>query len=40
MEDDWLLVWKQNDYKLTLVLYDTGTHEELFKKKYKLIKKD
>ena len=39
MEDDWLLVWKQNDYKLTLVLYDTGTHLELFHKKYKLIKK-
>ena len=39
MEDDWLLVWKQNDTKLTLVLYNTGTHKELFKKRYKLIKK-
>lgn len=32
IEDDWLLVWKQNDKKLTLILTDTGTHEELFKK--------
>ncbi|MCQ2340153.1 MAG: type II toxin-antitoxin system YafQ family toxin [Paludibacteraceae bacterium] len=39
IEDDWLLIWKQNDEKLTLVFFDTGTHEELFKKKYKLIKK-
>lgn len=39
MEDDWLLVLKQNDDKLTLVFFDTGSHAELFKKKYKLIKK-
>lgn len=31
IEDDWLLIWKQNDKKMTLILTDTGTHEELFK---------
>lgn len=36
IEDDWLLIWKQNDRKLTLVLTDTGTHSELFKKKASL----
>ena len=30
IEDDWLLVWKQNDKHLTLLLTDTGTHKELF----------
>lgn len=39
IEEDWLLIWKQNDNKLTLVLFDTGTHAELFKKRYKLVKK-
>lgn len=33
LEDDWLLVWRQNDKHLTLLLTNTGTHEELFKKK-------
>ena len=33
MEDDWLLIWKQNDNKLTFVFYDTGSHRELFHKK-------
>ncbi len=33
IEDDWLMVWKQNDKLLTLLMTDTGTHEELFKKK-------
>lgn len=32
IEDDWLLVWKQNDYKLTLLLTNTGSHEYLFGK--------
>lgn len=32
IEDDWLLVWKQNDNKLTLLLTNTGSHEYLFKK--------
>lgn len=37
IEDDWLLVWKQNDGKLTLVLTDTGSHEELFRKKFTVV---
>lgn len=27
---DWLLVWEQNDWQLTLLLVDTGTHNDLF----------
>ena len=30
IEDDWLLVWKQNDKKLTLLLTNTGSHDYLF----------
>jgi mRNA interferase YafQ len=30
---DWLLVWIQDDYSLTLVLFDTGTHSHLFNSK-------
>jgi len=30
IEDDWLLIWRQNDNKLTLLLTNTGTHAELF----------
>jgi mRNA interferase YafQ len=30
IEDDWLLVWRQNDNKLTLLLTNTGSHQELF----------
>jgi mRNA interferase YafQ len=26
----WLLVWKQNDTELILLLLDTGTHSDLF----------
>ena len=37
IEDDWLLVWKQNDRKLTLVLTNTGSHEELFRKKFTVV---
>ena len=33
IEDDWLLVWKQNDFKLTLLLTNTGSHKYLFNKK-------
>ena len=39
IEDDWLLIWKQNDRKLSLILTDTGSHDELFKKKYTFTKK-
>ena len=27
---DWLLVWKQNDKELILILVDTGSHSDLF----------
>ncbi|MBQ0142064.1 MAG: type II toxin-antitoxin system YafQ family toxin [Prevotellaceae bacterium] len=27
---DWLLVWKQNDQELTLLMLNTGTHSDLF----------
>ncbi|MBQ0137166.1 MAG: type II toxin-antitoxin system YafQ family toxin [Bacteroidales bacterium] len=30
IEDDWLLIWRQDDHNLTLVLTDTGTHKSLF----------
>ena len=33
IDDDWLLVWKKNEQKVTLLLTNTGTHEELFSKK-------
>ena len=33
IEDDWLLIWKQNDRKLTLILTNLGSHEELFHKR-------
>lgn len=32
IEDDWLLVWRQYDEKLTLLLTNTGSHDDLFKK--------
>lgn len=32
LEPDWLLLWKQNDTELILILSDTGTHSDLFKK--------
>lgn len=31
LQPDWLLVWKQNDKELILILVDTGTHSDLFK---------
>ena len=33
IEDDWLLIWRQDDRQLTLLLTDTGTHLDLFGKK-------
>ena len=33
IEEDWLLVWRQNDKRLTLLLTKTGTHKELFQSK-------
>ena len=31
LQPNWLLVWKQNDTELTLLLTNTGTHSDLFK---------
>ena len=33
IEEDWLLVWRQNDKRLTLLLTNTGTHKDLFQSK-------
>jgi len=30
IQPDWLLVWKQSEIELTLLLIDTGTHSDLF----------
>lgn len=30
IENDWLLLWKQNDTELTLLLLDTGTHSDVY----------
>lgn len=30
IEPDWLLLWKQDDNMLTLLLIDTGTHSDIF----------
>ena len=30
IEPDWLLVWEQNDLKLTLLFLHTGTHSDIF----------
>lgn len=30
MQPDWLLVWRQNDTELELILVDTGSHSDLF----------
>jgi len=30
IKTDWLLIWKQNDNELVLLLLDTGTHSDLF----------
>lgn len=31
IQPDWLLIWQQNDKKLTLLFTDTGTHTDLFR---------
>ena len=33
IEEDWLLIWRQNDKQFTLLLTNTGTHKELFQSK-------
>lgn len=30
IENDWLLVWEQNDTALTLLMIDTGSHSDIF----------
>ncbi len=30
IKTDWLLVWKQDNKKLTLLFTNTGTHSDLF----------
>jgi len=32
VQPDWLLIWKQNDTELILILTSTGTHSDLFGK--------
>lgn len=32
IQSDWLLIWKQDNKKLELIMVDTGTHSDLFKK--------
>jgi mRNA interferase YafQ len=35
IQPDWLLIWEQHDMELILVMLNTGTHSDLFSKKYK-----
>ena len=35
IQPDWLLIWEQRDQELVLVMLNTGTHSDLFDKKYK-----
>ena len=30
IQSDWLLIWKQDDKKLELIMINTGTHSDLF----------
>lgn len=30
IEPDWLLVWEQNDFELTLLMIETGSHSDIF----------
>lgn len=35
IEPNWLLIWEVRDEQLILVMLNTGTHSDLFSKKYK-----
>ncbi len=35
IQPNWLLIWEQNDHELILIMVNTGTHSDLFDKKYK-----
>lgn len=30
IQNDWLMIWEQDEEEITLVLTDTGTHSDLF----------
>lgn len=30
LQPDWLMIWRQNDRELFIMLVDTGTHSDLF----------
>ena len=30
IQSDWLMIWEQNDTRLTLLFLQTGTHSDLF----------
>ncbi|MBQ0149290.1 MAG: type II toxin-antitoxin system YafQ family toxin [Bacteroidales bacterium] len=32
IKPNWLLIWEQNDQELTLLMLNTGTHSDIFKK--------
>jgi hypothetical protein len=35
IQPDWLLIWEQHDQELILVMLNTGTHADLFDKRYR-----
>ena len=35
IQSNWLLIWEQRDRELILVMINTGTHADLFGKKYR-----
>ena len=35
IQPNWLLIWEQREQELILVMLNTGTHSDLFSKKYK-----
>ncbi len=35
IQPNWLLIWEQNDQELILIMLNTGTHSDLFSKKYR-----
>ena len=35
IEPDWLLIWEQYDDELVLIMINTGSHSDLFSKKYR-----
>ena len=35
IQPNWLLIWEQHEESLVLLMLNTGTHSDLFDKKYK-----